>query len=87
MAYPLQYDLSPLFYTLAQKYAVEAIHNLLVDQRDGGSAILLISEDLDELFKLSNRLLVMYEGKIIKSFDIDNADINNVGLAMAGVIE
>ena len=67
--------------------AVEAIHNLLVDQRDGGSAILLISEDLDELFKLSNRLLVMYEGKIIKSFDIDNADINNVGLAMAGVIE
>ena len=67
--------------------AVEAIHNLLVDQRDGGSAILLISEDLDELFKLSNRLLVMYEGKIVKSFDINNADINNVGLAMAGVIE
>ena len=29
----------------------------------------------------------MYEGEIIKSFDIDNADINNVGLAMAGVIE
>ena len=67
--------------------AVEAIHNLLVDQRDGGSAILLISEDLDELFKLSNRLLVMFEGKIIKSFNINNADINNVGLAMAGVIE
>ena len=67
--------------------AVDAIHNLLVDQRDGGSAILLISEDLDELFKLSNRLLVMYEGKIVKSFDINNADINNVGLAMAGVIE
>ena len=67
--------------------AVEAIHNLLVDQRDGGSAILLISEDLDELFKLSNRLLVMYEGKIVKYFDINNADINNVGLAMAGVIE
>ena len=68
-------------------YAVEAIHTLLVDQRDKGSAILLISEDLDELFKLSNRLHVMYEGKIVKSFDIDNADINNVGLAMAGVIE
>ena len=67
--------------------AVEAIHTLLVDQRDKGSAILLISEDLDELFKLSNRLHVMYEGKIVKSFDIDNADINNVGLAMAGVIE
>ena len=67
--------------------AVEAIHTLLVEQRDKGSAILLISEDLDELFKLSNRLHVMYEGKMVKSFDIDNADINNVGLAMAGVIE
>ena len=67
--------------------ALEAIHTLLVDQRDMGSAILLISEDLDELFKLSNRLHVMYEGKIVKSFDINNADINNVGLAMAGVIE
>tara|TARA_Y100000992_G_scaffold144645_1_gene96076 strand:- start:718 stop:2214 length:1497 start_codon:yes stop_codon:yes gene_type:complete len=66
--------------------AVEAIHNLLVEQRDNGSAILLISEDLDELFKLSNRLHVMYEGKIVKSFDTDNANISNVGLAMAGVI-
>ena len=67
--------------------AVEAIHNLLVDQRDMGSAILLISEDLDELFKLSNRIHVMFEGKIIKSLNIDDADINNVGLAMAGIIE
>jgi simple sugar transport system ATP-binding protein len=67
--------------------AVEAIHNLLVDQRDRGSAILLISEDLDELFKLSNRIHVMFEGKIIKSFNIDDADINNVGLAMAGIVE
>ena len=67
--------------------AVEAIHNLLVEQRDKGSAILMISEDLDELFKLSNRIHVMFEGKIVKSFDIDDADINNVGLAMAGIVE
>ena len=67
--------------------AVEAIHNLLVEQRDKGSAILMISEDLDELFKLSNRIHVMFEGKIVKSFNIDDADINNVGLAMAGIIE
>ena len=67
--------------------AVEAIHNLLVEQRDKGSAILMISEDLDELFKLSNRIHVMFEGKIVKSLNIDDADINNVGLAMAGIVE
>tara|TARA_Y100001933_G_scaffold109899_1_gene110062 strand:- start:1214 stop:2710 length:1497 start_codon:yes stop_codon:yes gene_type:complete len=67
--------------------AVEAIHNLLIEQRDKGSAILLISEDLDELFKLSNRLHVMFEGKIIKSFHPGSADVNDIGLAMAGVIE
>ena len=67
--------------------AVEAIHNLLVEQRDKGSAILMISEDLDELFKLSNRIHVMFAGKIVKSFNIDDADINNVGLAMAGIVE
>ena len=67
--------------------AVEAIHNLLVEQRDKGSAILMISEDLDELFKLSNRIHVMFEGKIVKSFNIGDADINNVGLAMAGIVE
>ena len=43
---------------------------LLVDQRNKGSAIFLISEDLDELFKLTD-LHVMFEGKIVKSFDIE----------------
>ena len=67
--------------------AVEALHELIVKQRDNGSAIMLISEDLDELFKLSDRLIVLYEGKIIKEFNINEADTKNVGLAMAGVIE
>ena len=67
--------------------AVEALHDLIVNQRNKGSAIMLISEDLDELFKLSDRLIVIYEGRIIKEFDIDEANTNNVGLAMAGVIE
>ena len=67
--------------------AVEALHELIVNQRNNGSAIMLISEDLDELFKLSDRLIVIYEGRIIKEFDIDDANTNNVGLAMAGVIE
>ena len=67
--------------------AVQALHELIINQRNKGSAIMLISEDLDELFKLSDRLIVIYEGRIIKEFDIDDANTNNVGLAMAGVIE
>ena len=67
--------------------AVEAIHNLIIHQRDNGTAIMLFSEDLDELFKLSDRIIILYEGKIIKEFDIDKANRNNVGLAMAGVHE
>ena len=55
--------------------AVEAIHNLLITQRNKGSAIFLISEDLDELFKLSHKLLVIYEGKVIKSFSTFESDI------------
>ena len=42
---------------------------------------------LNELFKLSDRIIVLYEGKIIKEFEINEANTNNVGLAMAGVIE
>ncbi len=67
--------------------AVETLHELIVDQRNKGSAIMLISEDLDELFKLSDRIIVLYEGKIIKEFEINEANTKNVGLAMAGVIE
>ena len=50
-------------------------------------AIFLISEDLDELFKLSNKLLVIYEGKVIKSFSTSESDIESIGLAMAGISE
>ena len=67
--------------------AVEAIHNLIVQQRDNGSAVMLFSEDLDELFKLSDRIIVLYEGSIIKEFLIEDANRNNVGLAMAGINE
>ena len=55
--------------------AVEALHDLIVNQRNKGSAIMLISEDLDELFKLSDRLIVIYEGRIIKEFHIDSGHV------------
>ena len=67
--------------------AVDSIHNLIINQRDKGSAILLISEDLDELFKLSDRLIVMYEGKVITEIETELATVENIGLAMAGINE
>ena len=67
--------------------AVDSIHNLIIDQRDKGSAILLISEDLDELFKLSDRLIVMYEGKVITEIETELATVENIGLSMAGINE
>ena len=67
--------------------AVESIHKLIINQRDEGSAVLLISEDLDELFKLCDRIIVLYEGRIIKEVDIESANIESLGLAMAGINE
>jgi general nucleoside transport system ATP-binding protein len=65
--------------------ATEWVHKLLIEQRDAGAAILLISEDLDELLSLSDRLAVIYEGKIIGEMPTEGADIHTIGLMMAGV--
>ena len=67
--------------------AVESIHKLIINQRNQGSAVLLISEDLDELFKLSDRIIVLFEGRLIKEFDIESTNIESLGLAMAGINE
>jgi simple sugar transport system ATP-binding protein len=64
--------------------ATEAVHRLLIGQRDAGVAILLISEDLDELLSLSDRLAVMYEGRIVGEMPTEGANINTIGLMMAG---
>ena len=64
--------------------ATEAVHRLLIAQRDAGVAILLISEDLDELLSLSDRLAVMYEGRIVGEMPTEGANINTIGLMMAG---
>jgi simple sugar transport system ATP-binding protein len=65
--------------------ATAAVHKLLVEQRDAGAAILLISEDLDELLSLSDRLMVMYEGRIVGDMETESSDIEKIGLMMAGV--
>ena len=64
--------------------ATEAVHKLLIKQRESGAAIMLISEDLDELLSLSDRLAVMYEGKIVGEMPAEGADIQRIGLMMAG---
>ena len=65
---------------------VAAIQQILVRQASEGVGILLISEDLEELFALSDRLLVMHEGKVVAEFDPDTATRQEVGAAMAGAL-
>jgi general nucleoside transport system ATP-binding protein len=64
--------------------ATESVRKLLVEQRDSGAAILLISEDLDELLAVSDRVAVMHGGEIMGIVAADNADIAEIGLMMAG---
>ncbi len=65
--------------------AIEGVHQMLLDLRAGGTAILLISEELEELLALSDRILVMYEGRITASFDAPSrADVEAIGLHMTG---
>jgi simple sugar transport system ATP-binding protein len=66
---------------------VAAIQAILTAQATAGVGILLISEDLEELFALSDRLLVMHEGRIVAEFDPDTASRAEVGAAMAGAHE
>jgi len=65
--------------------AAEYIHRRLIDQRGRGTAILIISEDLDEVLALSDRILVMYEGAIMGEVDPRAASREMLGLMMAGV--
>ncbi len=64
--------------------AIEAIQRLLLEQREKGTAILLISEELEELLSLSDRIAVIYEGKIMGMVEAAGADINEIGLMMTG---
>jgi len=65
--------------------AVEAVHALLDDARKNGKAILLISEDLDEVITLADRVLVLYRGSIVLEAQGQADDFEKVGRAMAGL--
>jgi ABC-type uncharacterized transport system ATPase subunit len=64
--------------------ATESVHRTLLEQRAQGAAILLISEDLDELLGLADRIAVMYEGQIMGIVEAVTADMEHLGLMMAG---
>lgn len=65
--------------------AIEYIHKQLVDRRDAGKAVLLVSLELDEVMNVSDRILVMYEGEIVGELDPKTTNVQELGLYMAGV--
>jgi ABC-type uncharacterized transport system ATPase subunit len=63
--------------------SIEFIHRQAIAKRDAGTAILLVSAELDEVLEVSDRIAVMYRGRIVGTFDGRTADKNEVGLLMA----
>ena len=64
--------------------AIEYIHKQLLEQRDAGKAILLISLELEEVMNVSDRILVMYEGEIVADLDPKQVTFQELGLYMSG---
>jgi ABC-type uncharacterized transport system ATPase subunit len=67
--------------------SIEYIHTRLLEKRDDGVAVLLVSTELDEVMELSDRIAVMFDGKIIAVVDAEGATKEQIGLLMAGVVE
>jgi general nucleoside transport system ATP-binding protein len=65
--------------------SAQYIHRRLIEQRDAGTAVLIVSEDLDEVMSISDRILVIYEGRVIGSADPGTSTREAIGLMMAGV--
>jgi general nucleoside transport system ATP-binding protein len=65
--------------------ATESVRKLLVESAENGVGVLLISEDLDEILDLSDRIAVMYRGRVAGVVSRDEADVERIGLMMSGV--
>jgi ABC-type uncharacterized transport system ATPase subunit len=63
--------------------SIEYIHSRIVEERDGGAAVLIVSSELEEIMALSDRIIVMFEGKVAGEFD-GTASRTEIGLAMLG---
>ena len=64
--------------------AIEYIHKQLVEQRDAGKAVLLVSLELDEVMNVSDRILVLFEGEIVADLKPEETTVQELGLYMAG---
>jgi len=67
--------------------ATETVRRQLVSQRDAGLGVLFFSEDLDELLQISDRVAVLFEGRIMDIFDTNTVNIDHIGMLMAGMGE
>jgi simple sugar transport system ATP-binding protein len=67
--------------------AIEFIHQQIIALRDQGKAILLVSVELDEIFALSDRIMVMFDGQIMGERDPEQTNEKQLGLLMAGINE
>jgi ABC-type uncharacterized transport system ATPase subunit len=83
-----EFDLRPKLLLVAQPTrgvdigAIEFIHRKLIDLRDAGAAVLLVSAELEEILSLADRAMVMYQGKIVGEVDPQRADQEEIGLMM-----
>ena len=64
--------------------ASQYVHDTMIEARDKGCGILLISADFDEVLKLSDRILVMFEGQVMGIYSGENPPVEEISLAMAG---
>jgi len=67
--------------------AIESVHKLLLQLKEDNTAIILVSEELEEIAELSDRVGVIFSGKILGEFPIKDMDMERVGSLMAGVVE
>jgi len=65
--------------------SIEYIHGRIIEKRDDGCAVLVMSTELDEILALSDRIAVMYRGRIVATVDVAHATKEYLGLLMAGV--
>jgi simple sugar transport system ATP-binding protein len=64
--------------------AAGEVRQLLLDRRAEGCAVLMVSDDLDEIFAMSDRVVVMYDGQIAGAFPVESANRQEVGFLMGG---
>jgi ABC-type uncharacterized transport system ATPase subunit len=85
-----EFDIQPKLLLVAQPTrgvdigAIEFIHRKLIELRDAGAAILLVSAELEEVLSLSDRILVMYQGRIVGAVDPQQVSQEEIGLMMTG---